>query len=584
MADMNLRMTGEAQAVIQQLGQVRRAQETLEQKLRDFGTTSQKVGQEERELNRMREQVLRQIQTPQEQYNQKVGQLDRLLKANKLSQDQYNRAVAQSKQEMDRAGESGQKAFGPMALGMTRQLIGALGITGGVAGAIQVVRMEYQQLIETQREAGLMNMTVAEAQETALMNLGATSVRERDKFLGAVQTMASDLRVSEAEVYRRATPALSARGAKPVYGPGSVMDAVEASFGFARGDSSAGIAAAGAALDISAVTGATAEQSLGFLQTVGKQARVEDPREQAVNLPPAMKAAMDTGATPQEAGALFAAFTQGMTDPTGRRSGTSAISFVVQLRDRFEKELDDAAKLFAEGKMSPERYKAIQGKAAEWENLGLTARITELQNDPVARDVFLKNTSWERKAQIPVEQLLAGGATFQDYASFRDELPPVAQASGLFRARESVRRGAGPQRIEDFRRELQGIRERAGSGNEDASTKSAIRDEFWPTLSSAGVGWAAQTNIRLGMGWDPGPSEYARVAGDFAESRRMAAQRGEPGAQRQMEILQELAESLSRSAAAQERAADRQERAAGHLERAVRGGETLAPPNPQGDR
>ena len=121
-------ITAHSQAYEQALQRLGQLQSQFEQKLRGVGNTSKQVGREERELNRARLRVLQQIMTPQERYNQKVGELDRLLKTNKLSQDQYNRAVGHAKTQMDGAAQSGEKAFGPKMHGMGHAAIGRAGL------------------------------------------------------------------------------------------------------------------------------------------------------------------------------------------------------------------------------------------------------------------------------------------------------------------------------------------------------------------------------------------------------------------------------------------------------------------------
>ncbi|GAG38609.1 unnamed protein product, partial [marine sediment metagenome] len=65
--------------------------------------------------------------TPQERYNAKLAELNKLLKANKINQDTYGRAVRKSKDEMDAAGRSGQKTFGSQAISMVKRYAGAIG-------------------------------------------------------------------------------------------------------------------------------------------------------------------------------------------------------------------------------------------------------------------------------------------------------------------------------------------------------------------------------------------------------------------------------------------------------------------------
>jgi len=429
----------------------REAQRAQREKARAIRRENEQMGREAR-------QVWEQTATPLERYNAKVARLKQLLDAGKLSQDQYNRAVGQAKRKLDEAGRSGQDAFGPKAIGFAKQLAGALGIGAGVAGAVQLIRSEYEAMIEVQRTANQLSMTAAQAQESALTNLGATTEAGRDKFIQQVTRIAGDLGVSEAEVYKRASDALSARGDQPV---SAAMQAVRSSFAFAPGDTAAGIAASGAALDIGAVTGATAPESLGYLQAVGQRARITDPRKLAVNLPPALRASMANGANARTAGALFAAMTQGMADPTGESSRTATISFAQQLRN-------------------------FEGGPA-WAGLSMRERIGRLQSDAEMRRQFLESASFEKRAQAPVEELLSGGSTAKAFAQFRQGLPGMEEAGELFRQASAVKSGAGLQKVARFTRALKGAKEALATGDPEGAMLGALREEFQPLLKQAGM-------------------------------------------------------------------------------------------------
>ena len=570
-------MTGEEAKLFQSFQSVIRQAGKFEDSLEKSGQAAKKLSAEERAMAREAKRAFEEAKSPLDKYNQAKQTLDSLLKKGKISQDEYNAAVRRAKTEMDQAADSGDKAFGSKMHGMVTQLLGALGLSGGVAGAIQLVRAEYEQLIEAQREAAAATLTQAQAQEVALVNLGATTEAQRDKFTSAARVMAGDLGVSETEVYRRSSDALSARGDKPIYGPGGAMDAVRASFGFARGDSAAGMAAAGAALDLSAITGGSAEQSLGFLQAVGQRARITDPRKLATNLPPAMKAAVATGADPQEAGALFAAVTQGMADPTGESSRTATISFVQQLRDRYEKELDDAAKLVAKGKMSQTDYQALEQKAERWSGLSLTERLTELQADPTGQQVFLAGASFEKRAQVPMEELVRGGGAAKAFAEFRTGLPGMEAAGEFFAQAARVRSGAGAQQVADMERAVAGIVEQAATGDIERAGMGVIRERFGPALRQAGLGSMASrlAGLQATLRGDDLEAFEAQLRGE-ASLIKVQPQRGYAfGAaprgggltkqeQEQARLLTALADAigkLNQAAEAQQRAAEAQERA-----------------------
>lgn len=81
--------------------------------------------QAEKDLGKAAERWLQAVQTPQQRYNQKLTELQSLLKAGKLSQEQYNRAVSQTSAEL-RSATAEQHKFG----------IGGKAIHGNMAGLI----------------------------------------------------------------------------------------------------------------------------------------------------------------------------------------------------------------------------------------------------------------------------------------------------------------------------------------------------------------------------------------------------------------------------------------------------------------
>jgi len=514
-------------------------------------------------MGREAARVLREIQTPQDQYNQKVAKLKTLLDANKLSQDQYNAAVAKAKDKLDQAGKSGEQAFGAQAIGFAKQLAGALGLGAGVAGAVQLVRKEYEAMIETQRLANQLSQTAAQAQETALTNLGAQTAEDRDAFVSQVKALSAGLGVSEAEVYKRASDALSARGEQSVE---AAMGAVRASFAFAPGDTAAGIAASGAALDISGITGGTAEQSLGFLQAVGQRARITDPRRLAVNMPPAIMSAVANGADIQTAGAMYAALTQGMSDITGESSRTAAIALSQQLRE-------------------------FQGGEG-WQNLSMRDRIARLQQDEKLRTAFIADTSFEKRAQTPIEQLLGGGATGRAYQTFLRDLPNMQTAGEQFTKGAEIKAGADLQRVAQFQRATKGGLEQLATQDPKRAMLGALREDYGNILRQAGVpkiaadldelqssdigdftaglrNQARRLMGRHGGAAGPGPS-YGVNIGALSESD-----------QEQAKILFELANRLDRITEATEKhaaAAAALDQAAENLRRATETGPALVAP------
>jgi len=167
------------------------------------------VGKEQQEMGRAAKRVLRDIQTPQERYNTKLKELGQLLKARKIDQDQYARAVGVAKQKLDAAGRAGKSAFGGAMLTQVKQLGAALGLGGGVAGVLTAVVTKYDAVIERMQRVSKEATTAANAQVAfaALQAPGTKGERARK-----VATLAGQYGVEYDVAYNAVQALQSAQG------------------------------------------------------------------------------------------------------------------------------------------------------------------------------------------------------------------------------------------------------------------------------------------------------------------------------------------------------------------------------------
>lgn len=259
----------------------------------------------------------------------------------------------------------GQQTGGTAELGKQQGLLsGAVGQVAKLAGgylsirtAMTLVNDEIRSMIESQRRMKEASMTLAEVQVGALRNLGATSDAEREAFTEKITAMASETGVTQKDLYGRASAALSARGELSV---DDAMAAVRESAMLVPESSAEGTAVAGAALDIAKISGtADAKKNIGMLMAIGQTARVTDVGLLAENVAPALTGVTARGGSVQEAGALWAALTGGMADPTGRKAGTASIQLAEQLaetlptQDVFREETDAEQSARVKQQMGP---------------------------------------------------------------------------------------------------------------------------------------------------------------------------------------------------------------------------------------
>ena len=122
---MVVEMSGEEGKLFQSFQSIINQQVKLRDGLGKTGQASRKAAKEQAELTRAAKRYYDQTRTPQERYNAKLKELDGLLKQNKVSQDTYNRAVRQAKEQLNAASAAGKKVFGSEALAGVAKLAAA---------------------------------------------------------------------------------------------------------------------------------------------------------------------------------------------------------------------------------------------------------------------------------------------------------------------------------------------------------------------------------------------------------------------------------------------------------------------------
>jgi hypothetical protein len=428
----------------------------LEKENEKLARSSKKGAQENAEASREAKRLLASLVTEQEKHNKRVAELKRLLADNRISQEQYAAAVRRSQAEVDRAGQSGMDAFGPQAIAAVKSMATAVAGGAGLAAAWKLVTDEINAANEARKRAGEESVTVADAQAGALRNLGATDPADRDRFLSDIKSLADDLQVEEKKLYLLASDALSARGNLSVE---QAMEAVRLGAQVAPDDATGtGKAFAGASLDIAKLSGASAEESAGFLMNVGQMARVTDTGRLARNVTPALTAAAAHEGDLPTAGATYAALTGGMGDPTGEQTKTAMIKFAGAL-DEFLPEVES-----------------------------MRERIAMLQQDEALQKQFLDKYSFEAAAKAPIEQLVTGqGATAEAYADFLGRMPDVEESGDFFRQWLATFKTTSLQVTAEMDRARARLSENLRTADQDAARAGIAIKDLQQTLEDAGM-------------------------------------------------------------------------------------------------
>jgi hypothetical protein len=120
----------------------------------ELAQSVRKAAREEEIFAQKAKQVYEMTRTPLEQYNAKMKELNQLLAKGKISQDDYARASRMAGDELQRAGNKGQQAFGAQAAQSLIHFAGELiGITTAATGVIKVLEEMRKVKEEAAQEA-----------------------------------------------------------------------------------------------------------------------------------------------------------------------------------------------------------------------------------------------------------------------------------------------------------------------------------------------------------------------------------------------------------------------------------------------
>lgn len=430
---------------------------------------------EQAELERAAKKVIDSIATPQDRYNQKVAELNRLYGAGKLTVEQFRTAMTKVRGEYEllnttvdanaakiqQSADAGIRAFGPQIVSQVRGLIGALGITGGLAGALQLINKEYDAIKERQAASARESMTVADAEINALRNLGPTTAAERDEFLTAIQQMSRETGVSRKDLYLRAASALSAKGALPTE---TALQAVELSAQLVPEDAEEGEAVAGSMLDIMKLTGSKdPNAALGLLARVGEQSRIKSTGYLAKNVAPGLVTDILRGDKPEEAAALFSTISQAIVDTTGEKSRV----IMSKLADQLEEAL-------------PEEKTGLKSTRE---------RIEAIQKDPKLQKRLIPELKLGATGGGPLEVLLKGeGQTTETYRQFLADATTMEENAEYITNQIDLIRGTELQRTAQFGRTVKTAAEELAVADQPGARIGLVREQFVPLLKQVGMG------------------------------------------------------------------------------------------------
>lgn len=439
-----------------------------------------------------------------------------------------------------RAGKSFKEAFGQKAVTQVKSLVTAMGLGAGLAGVVRLVSSEYRNLIEVQRTAASVVITLSQARKNLFRNLAG---KDEATLLAAIESAGTISRatgVRESITTNALAEAVSASGQ-------NVPASVKAVRGAARSlaDSPGKIAGfAGSLLDLGKVTGSEdADVNRGLLLATSALSRVSDPRQAAMNIPRSLINQKVMGATTSEAAALFAALSVAGADFKGSITANATIRYGEQLRDFFR---DDK-------KLTQQALDYFGREATTGERQGLLQRNTKIAKK------FLKGASFDAAASGLIEDLLLkpGSVAATEYQKALGGIGSNEELAAL--ARQSIKdRDLDPlEEIAKAERAFKVAAETLSLRNMKGARASVARAGVKSVLQAAEISALDQTFImgllefETGFGRRPGvdpivegvgiienrgdvlergPSRAHLGGGAFRDSASITHTRGEPSA------------------------------------------------------
>lgn len=329
------------------------------------------------EAERKAAAVVQSTLTAGEKYKRQLGELKKLHRDGYLTLDQLRRGRIALREEFRKSLQPASQM--PTIISKVGQLAAAY---LGVGAAVGQVSKAIQTNIELQEKSLEIADRVARSQQEGFKNLAGLSTIEKQTASTEAKRIAADgLPIDK--VTEAIGSAFSAGGQM---GLEKAIEAVEEAAKINRLTPDNLPFEAAAALDIAGATGSNdIAANLGFIKSVGKEARPSDPMKVSVNAAKAVQGAVnalpgalrEVEAERQRAaitgGGLFAALTKSGTDITGESASTAVTMFVNRMEEVFSN--------------LPQQKIELQGEIKKLEDSSLVTDAEQLRIDAAKMDL-----------------------------------------------------------------------------------------------------------------------------------------------------------------------------------------------------
>ena len=444
-ATVSVLMTAEEARLHQAVMSAAAAFAQLDTGVAKVAKTSREAAKEEEALGRAAKRVFDETRTPQEQYNARMEKLNALVRAGVTDQETFRRKAKDLGDELKASGNKGVEAFGSKAVGMVKEFAGALGIGFGVAGAVRLIKDEWEAVIKVQERALEATLPVANAQRKFRGAAGFASSEEAAAFDAKIQAASTASGVTPKDLYIDAAAAMKERG---MLSKAQTMQAVATGAKLFPADSADRREFIKSAMGMQEATGWSGQRAAGTLLAGAQRAGMSVP-----SMAPLLNA------LPGEDPLKVMALAQGLRAATEKDPGKAVIKLfkaIEDLGDTFDERL-------AAARANPE----LVGELVE--NMGFKGKFNPFA---IAAEQFLTGTG---AATEHVDRALASQIS-------------EGEAGKVLAEQAGVMGGGGIQTTSAFKRGLVAVKEEIESSEEmqPNARMAVIAENFKPLLEDLG--------------------------------------------------------------------------------------------------
>ncbi len=368
------------------------------------------------------EVVFRSTRTAAERYNERISELNRLLKAGAIDFDTFGRASKQAADDLKDSDNS--------FLAYSKNLVVGGGIVATAYASMSSAMAIYNKLLDEQKQLQNASLektkALAAAQSDAVKNLAGLNMMQSSELMNKeVERIASATGFENRALIAQSIGAgISAGGSVE-----EVLSSVEANARLNKLTPDQLGASSSGTIDVGRATGLKdAESNIGFIADIAAVSRVEKLDKLVNNLGKSLGSitatvkGVDRETAAREGGALFAFLNTAGNDIQGDSTATASVQFASYLRTFF---------------------KAQEEEGVIADPGSLSGRIEALQGDAGLRANFLEKMPGEAAFKLPMEMLVTQGS--EAFASFKKNFEAIDFDPETFRKLASQIQSLTPQ-------------------------------------------------------------------------------------------------------------------------------------------